>query len=127
MIKAFTQTVNRLAARFSQFINSLQLRKIAALASVALILLTTSVDNSSLEPNAKAALNDMIARGENGRPVTTGQWQAENEALQGKPAMQAERIAKESADAIGEMAEIYPGNIKTVVPGLSNDSLEKDD
>lgn len=127
MLKSFTQTVSRLVARFSQFINSLQLRKFAALASVALVLLTTSVDNSSLKPNAKAALNDMIARGESGRPVTTGQWQAENEALQGEPAIQAERIAKESADAVGEMAEIYPGNIKTVVPGLSNDSLEKDD
>jgi len=89
--------------------------------------MTTSVDNANLNPSTKTMLNDMIARGETGRPVTSAQWKAENEKLEGNPGERIERIAEESADAIGEMAEIYPGNVKTVLPGMSNDSLESDD
>ena len=104
-----------------------QQQNLAAIALVGFVLLTTSVDSSSLQPSTKAMLNDMIARGENGRPVTTAQWKAENEQLQGNPGKQLERIQEETADAVGEMAEIYPGNAKTVLPGMSNDSLERDD
>jgi len=104
-----------------------QVQRLTAIAAIGLILLTTSVDNSSLNANTKATLNEMISRGENGRPVTTAQWQAENRRLQGKPSKQAERITKEAADAVGEMAEIYPENVKSVLPGMSNDSLERDD
>ncbi len=103
------------------------LQRFVSLAFVGLFLLTTSVDTADLKPSTKAMLNDMIARGEEGRPVTTGQWQAENEKLQGQPAKQAKRIAKESADAVGEMGEIYPGNVKTLTPGLENETLESDD
>jgi hypothetical protein len=102
-------------------------QKLVAIAFVGLFLLTTSVDNADLNPSTKATLNDMIERGANGRPVTTGQWQSENEQLQGQPAKQAKRIAKESADAVEEMGEIYPDNAKTVLPGMENRSLEADD
>ena len=127
MIKLFTHTASAVAQRLTRLWAGLQLQRFVAIAFVGLFLLTTSVDNSNLSASTKDMLNDLIARGENGRPVTTGQWQAENEQLQGKPGKQAKRIAKESADAVGEMGEIYPDNAKTVLPGLENDSLESDD
>ncbi len=119
-VKTFIQQLKRfqLGQRLQSFV---------AIAFVGLFLLTTSVDSSSLNGSTKAMLNDMIARGENGRPVTSAQWKAENEKLEGNPLERAERIAKESGDAVEEMAEIYPGNAKSVVPGMSNDSLERDD
>lgn len=116
-----------IAKRLFQSLRTLQLQRFIAASFVGLFLLTTSVDTADLPASTKTMLNDMIARGETGRPVTTAQWQAENEKLQGDPAKQAERIAKESADAVGEMAEIYPGNAKSVVPGMENESLERDD
>ena len=119
--------IRLMAARLSKAVASLQFQRCAVAVAVGLILLTTSIDNSSLNTSTKAMLNDMVARGEQDRPVTTGQWQAENEKLQGQPAKQAKRIGKESADAIGEMGEIYPGNAESVLPGMSNDSLERDD
>lgn len=122
-VNAVTSTIQRIAKVWT----SLKLQRFVAIAFVALFLLTTSVDNSSLKQSTKARLNDLIEQGENGRPVTTGQWQAENEQLQGQPGKQAKRIAKESADAAGEMAEIYPENAKKVTPGVTNDSLPKDD
>ncbi|MEL6158576.1 MAG: hypothetical protein AAGJ95_11255 [Cyanobacteria bacterium J06554_11] len=94
---------------------------------VGMLLLTSSVDSANLSPSTKTYLNNMIERGENGRPVTTRQWKAENERLEGSPGKRVKRIAKESADAVEEMAEIYPGNAKSVLPGMSNDSLERDD
>ncbi len=119
-VKTFIQQLKRfqLGQRLQSFV---------AIAFVGVFLLTTSVDSSSLNGSTKAMLNDMIARGENGRPVTSAQWKAENEKLEGKPVKRAERIAKESGDAVEEMAEIYPGNAKSVLPGMSNDSLERDD
>ncbi len=116
-----------IAQNFFQALSRLQLQRFVAAGFVGLFLLTTSVDTADLPASTKTMLNDMIARGEEGRPVTSAQWQAENEALQGEPAKQAERIAKESADAVGEMAEIYPGNAKSVIPGMENKTLERDD
>lgn len=127
MFKAIATQLQKIASSFFQALNALQLQHIVAASFVGLLLLSTSVDTADLPASTKTMLNDMIARGEEGRPVTTGQWQAENEKLQGKPAKQVKRIAKESADAVGEMGEIYPGNAKTLTPGLENKSLERDD
>ena len=116
-----------IAQQFFKALSALQLQRFVAAGFVGLLLLTTSVDTADLPASTKTMLDDMIARGVEGRPVTTAQWQAENEKLQGDPAKQAERIAKESADAVGEMAEIYPGNAKSVLPGMENETLERDD
>ncbi len=105
----------------------LQPQRWVSIAFVGLLLLTTSIDSADLNRSTKDALNNLIVKGENGRPVTTRQWQAENRALQGQPGKQADRIGKEAADAVGEMGEIYPGNVKTLTPGLENESLEQDD
>ncbi|MEL6603004.1 MAG: hypothetical protein AAFP20_07240 [Cyanobacteria bacterium J06614_10] len=111
-----------------KLVSSVHWRQLMATAFVVgLVLLTSSIDNANLKPSTKAYLNNMIERGETGRPVTTRQWKAENERLEGQPAKRVKRIANESADAVEEMAEIYPGNAKSVLPGMSNDTLEKDD
>lgn len=113
---------------FSRLIETLHLHQlVVATFVVGMLLLTSSVDSANLSPSTKTYLNNMIERGENGRPVTTRQWKAENERLEGSPGKRVKRIAKESADAVEEMAEIYPGNAKSVLPGMSNDSLERDD
>ncbi|MGC1310510.1 MAG: hypothetical protein WA885_25035 [Phormidesmis sp.] len=127
MLQRLTSAINDIFQTIYQAWRALQPQRFVAIAFVGLFLLTTSVDSADLPGSTKAMLNDMIARGAEGRPVTTGQWQSENQKLQGKPGKQAKRIAKESADAVGEMGEIYPGNAKTVLPGMSNKSLERDD
>lgn len=127
MFQPMTAALSRFAKHLKRFQIGQRLQSFVAIAFVGLFLLTTSVDNSSLNGSTKAMLNDMIARGETGRPVTSAQWKAENEALEGMPEERAERITKETGDAIEEMAEIYPGNAKSVIPGMSNDSLERDD
>jgi hypothetical protein len=143
MLKLLTDAVSVTASRFKAACQSLwkrisllelpeslkgvQFQRVVVIAFVGLLLLTTSVDNADLNSSTKAMLNDMIERGANDRPVTTGQWQAENEQTPWQPAKQAKRIAKESADAVEEMGEIYPDNAKTVMPGMENRTLEADD
>lgn len=127
MIKQLTIIATAWVQRICAALRTLNLQRFVSAAIAAMLLLTTSVDNADLNDSTKAMLNDMIARGENGRPVTSAQWKAENEKLEGEPGKRVERIAKESADAVEEMAEIYPGNAKSVLPGMSNDSLERDD
>ena len=131
MAKLFSRAIG-VAARIFQLVSKLgtrlQPQRWISIAFVGLFLLTTSVDSSSLNQGTKDALNDFISRGKtNERPVTTGQWQAENEKLQGQPGKQAKRIAKETGDAVKEMGEIYPDNIETLTPGVENRSLETDD
>lgn len=131
MVKLFVRAIGAATSVFqliSKLGKRLQPQRWISIAFVGLFLLTTSIDSSSLNQSTKDALNDLITRGDrNGRPVTTGQWQTENEKLQGQPGKQAKRIAKETGDAVQEMGEIYPDNIETLTPGVENRSLETDD
>ncbi len=108
-------------------VKALQVRQFVAIALMGALLLTTSVDEANLSANAKARLNDIAAQGETGRPRTSGQWEARNEALQGNPGEQLKQIAEQTVDAVGEMAEIYPQNAKTLAPGMDNGRLPRDD
>ena len=58
--------------------------------------------------------------------MTTRQWQAERQHLKGQPGKTAERITKEAGEAVDEMADIYPDNAETLLPGMENRSLEED-
>jgi hypothetical protein len=131
IVNALGAMVGHLAQRLSNawrdMGQSLQPQRWVPVAFVGLFLLANSVDSSSLNQSTKDALNDLISRGENGRPVTTRQWQAERDQLKGKPGKKAERISKETVDAVDEMTDIYPGNAKTLTPGMENRSLEKDE
>lgn len=118
--------IQKLFNAIAQIWQQWQMQRVVSAAFVAVLLLTTSVDTADLPASTKTMLNDMIARGEEGRPVTSGQWQAQNEALQGNPAEQLEQIAKQSADAIDEMADIYPNNAKALTPGVDQGKLPQD-
>ena len=125
-MNSIKKLVQALFSTIAQLWEQWQMQRVVSAAFVAMLLLTTSVDSANLNASTKAMLNDMITRGEEGRPVTTGQWQAQNEALQGKPGEQIEQIAKQSADAIDEMADIYPNNAKALTPGVDQGELPQD-
>lgn len=128
MFKVTTDAVAAFVRQLKRFQIGQRLQSFVAIAFVGLFLLTTSVDSSSLNSSTKAMLNDVISRGAaDGRPVTTAQWRGENQELKGNPGERIERIAEETGDAVKNMGEIYPGNAKSVLPGTSNDSLERDD
>ncbi|MDB9526692.1 hypothetical protein PN498_11880 [Oscillatoria sp. CS-180] len=112
--------------KLSRMLSNIQWKQLAVACCVSVILLTANMPEANLDPGVQSRLNTLTEQGETGRPRTTGQWQAENEVLQGKPVEQAKRIGKEAADAVEEMAEIYPQNVKTLTPGVDNGRLPKD-
>ena len=107
-------------------LNRIQWRQFAVACSAVIILLTASgVD--ARQPVRDAAAGQLPPTEDVGRPRTMGQWEAENEALEGQPGKQLKRIAEESVDAVKNMAEIYPQNAKTLTPGVDNGALPNDD
>jgi hypothetical protein len=118
---------SHISQRIPQLWQNLQPQRWVSIAFVGLFLLASSVDSSGLKQSTKDTVNDLITRGDNGRPATTRQWQNENESLKGKPGQRAERITKESADAVGKMGKIYPENVKTLLPDAENSPLGRND
>ena len=113
-------------SKVASALNSLQLAKVAAVFLMTLMLMTSAAIAADLSPAVESKLNRMINQGENGRPRTTAQWQAKNEELKGKPGEQLEEIGKETADAVSNMADIYPQNAQTLTPGVDNGELPSD-
>lgn len=112
---------------FRALLNRIQWKQFAVACSAIVILLTANGVNARQIGSDPAATGQLPPTEDVGRPRTMGQWQAENEELQGKPGQQLKRIAEESADAVKNMAEIYPQNAKTLIPGVDDGELPNDD
>ncbi len=108
-------------------LNSIQWKQFAVACSAIVILMTANGVRADQNPGGRTYGNELPPTQEVGRPRTMGQWEAENEALEGQPGKKLKRIAEESADAVKNMAEIYPQNAKTLIPGVDNGELPNDD
>ncbi|PSR14896.1 hypothetical protein C8255_23555 [filamentous cyanobacterium CCP3] len=109
-------------------LHSIHWKQFAVACSTVIILLTANGVDARQNASQQAQRNSEIPPTEDvGRPRTMNQWQAENEALEGQPGKKLKRIAEESADAVKNMAEIYPQNAKTLTPGVDNGRLPTDD
>ncbi|WP_052050439.1 hypothetical protein [Leptolyngbya sp. KIOST-1] len=107
---------------------SIHWKQFAVACSAVIVLLAASGVEAKQDAIRQAQSNSEIpTAGDVGRPRTMNQWQAENEALEGQPGQKLKRIAEESADAVKNMAEIYPQNARTLTPGVDNGPLPTDD
>ncbi len=110
---------------FKKALNRIHWQQFAVACSAVFILLTAS--GVDARQTIKDPTSSQLPPTEDvGRPRTMGQWEAENESLEGQPGKQLKRIAEESADAVKNMAEIYPQNAKTLTPGVDNGKLPND-
>ncbi len=108
-------------------VKRIQWRQFAVVCSAIVILLTANGVNARQTAKDPAFSGQLPPTEDVGRPRTMGQWEAENEALEGQPGEKLKRIAEESADAVKNMAGIYPQNAKTLTPGVDNGELPNDD
>lgn len=112
----------------------LQVRQLVTAAVAGIFLATTLTAASAaaaeegreadLSPQLEQKLDEITTPGETGRPRTTKQWQEEGEKLDGKPLETVKRVAEESADAVEEMAEVYPHVAKELTPGVEAGELK---
>ncbi|MFQ4136076.1 hypothetical protein PGN35_007120 [Nodosilinea sp. PGN35] len=108
-------------------LNQIRWRQFAVACSAVVVLLTASGLKADQSSSGRTYGNELPPTQEVGRPRTMGQWEAENEALEGQPGKKLQRIAEESADAVKNWAEIYPQNARTLTPGVDNGELPNDD
>lgn len=111
---------------FKKALTRIQWQQFAVACSAVVILLTASGVDARQAVKASAA-GQLSPTEDVGRPRTMGQWEAENKSLEGQPGKRLKRIAEESADAVKNMAEIYPQNVKTLIPGVDSGELPNDD
>ncbi|MGB6015562.1 MAG: hypothetical protein WBG32_12595 [Nodosilinea sp.] len=113
---------------FKEALHRIHWQQFAVACSAVIILLTANVVDAKQSASRQAHFdNEIPPAGDVGRPRTMNQWEAENEALEGQPGKKLKRIAEESADAVKNMAEIYPQNARTLTPGVDNGKLPTDD
>ncbi|MGB3138854.1 MAG: hypothetical protein WBG38_03465 [Nodosilinea sp.] len=114
-------------ATFKKVLHRFHWKQFAVVCSAVIVVLAASGVDAQQGTRGQVYTNsDLPPAGEVGRPRTMGQWEAENEALEGQPGEQLKRIAKESANAVKNMAEIYPQNAKTLTPGVDDGKLPTD-
>lgn len=119
--------MKQISGMFRNLISRIYWKQFAVACSAIIILLTANGVDARQTVSKQMRSNELPPTQEVGRPRTMGQWEAENDALKGKPGKRIERIAEESADAVKDMAGIYPQNVKTLIPGLDNGELPNDD
>ncbi len=108
-------------------LNRIHWKQFAVVCSAVVILLTANGVRADQTLGGRTSADELPPTEDVGRPRTMGQWEAESESLEGQPGKQLKRIAEESADAVKNMAGIYPQNAKTLTPGVDNGKLPNDD
>ncbi|MBD1875494.1 hypothetical protein H6F75_18600 [Nodosilinea sp. FACHB-131] len=108
-------------------LSRIQWRQFAVACSAIVILMTANGVKAEQNTGNRAYSNELPPTQEVGRPRTMGQWEAEKDSLEGQPGKRIKRIAEESADAVKDMAGIYPQNARTLTPGVDNGELPNDD
>ncbi|MBD1910113.1 MULTISPECIES: hypothetical protein [unclassified Leptolyngbya] len=114
--------ISKLITPIYSLLQVFQVKRFLSLCLVAVIFLTTGV---GAEQRTKALTNrvdDLIHQDDSARPKTTGEWQQEAREVEGKPGKRAERIAKESADAVEDFGELYPNVVERSVPPLRDNA-----
>lgn len=114
--------ISKLITPIYSLLQVFQVKRFLSLCLVAVLFLTTGV---GAEQRTKALTNrvdDLIHQDDSNRPKTTGEWQKEAREVEGNPGKRAERIAKESADAVEDFGELYPDVVERSVPPLRDNA-----
>ena len=118
-----------LLARLGEILKTIQLQRAIVAGFVAILLFTTQMPNQiarTVDPGTQNQINRLESQSTNGRPRTTGQFQAEKESLEGRPGEVVKRMGSEFSDAADEAAETVGQTVKDLVPGLESKGLTKD-
>ncbi|MGD1858367.1 MAG: hypothetical protein ACFB0E_00150 [Leptolyngbyaceae cyanobacterium] len=86
----------------------------AGLAAIILFVMPGALPlvNATVDANLQNRLDELKAKGREGRPRTTGQFNSEKKSLEGKPSEVIERMRQETADAVEEAIEAVRQNLK---------------
>ncbi|MBD2299833.1 hypothetical protein H6G80_31600 [Nostoc sp. FACHB-87] len=105
--------ISQVFSRINSLLNQFQVKQFVAVVLVGFLVLTT---NANIERgNTKAVtreLDRVVHQDKADRPKTTGEWNREARQTENDPGKRAERIAKESAEAVKQWGSVYPDTAK---------------
>lgn len=83
---------------------------------------TTHLVGVTVDADVLNRLDELEAKGREGRPRTTGQFKAEKKSLEGKPGEVINRMGQEATDAVEKASESTTETLKDLLPGVEADS-----
>ena len=117
--------MNNLISRTVAFIGSLfagfQLKQMMSAVLIGFLLLASNVQPEVGNPAVTKAVKDIVHQNDSDRPKTVGEWQKEARETEGGTGERAERIAKESAEAVKDWSGLYPDTAER-----SGDAVKED-
>ncbi|MEM6521705.1 MAG: hypothetical protein AAF722_20515 [Cyanobacteria bacterium P01_C01_bin.70] len=120
-----------LLAQIRSALKKMPLQSMIAAGLAAMMLLVTPMTvplvNASVSVDLQSRLDELKAKGREGRPRTTGQFNAEKEALEGQFGEVMKRMRQETAEAAEEAIAAVRQNLKDLrqdlLPEAKVDSL----
>jgi hypothetical protein len=100
--------MTNLLSTITFFLKKLHLERLFAIILVGYLSLPTSIAFGQNSSSSDEKLLNKIDQTDSYRPKTTGEWQREAQATEGRPVKRLERIGKESAEAVKEFVQEYP-------------------
>lgn len=120
-----TNLISGAFANISSLLKGLQVKRLATVALVGFLLLTTNValgqDNSTLGEKVREQVHQTDKAD---RPKTTGEWNQEARETEGSPGKRLQRIGKESAEAFKQFGSGYVEGTKETARDVSKGAKE---
>ncbi|KAF3884331.1 MULTISPECIES: hypothetical protein [Nostocales] len=107
-----TNMISRAIAHISGFFKEFQVKRFVSVVLVGFLVLTTSVNADRSAQAVTKKVDQAIQRDTSDRPKTTGEWNREARKTEDDPGKRAQRIAKESAEAVKDFGSVYPDTAK---------------
>lgn len=107
-----TNLISSAIAHISALLKEFQVKRFVAVVLVGFLVLTTSVNAERGAQAVTKKIDQAVHKDGSDRPKTTGDWNKEARETEDAPGERAQRIVKESAEAVKDFGSLYPDTIK---------------
>ncbi|UBF26540.1 hypothetical protein K9N68_00560 [Kovacikia minuta CCNUW1] len=115
-----TGLISRTIAHINSLLKEVQLKRFLAATLVGFLLLTTNVKPEGNNKALTQEVRDLVHQNDSDRPKTVGEWKQEARETKHSPGERAQRIGKESAEAVKDFGSLYPDTAKRSASDLRN-------
>ncbi|GAA6618585.1 hypothetical protein [Scytonema sp. NUACC26] len=107
-----TNLISNAIAYISSFFKEFQVKRFMTVVLVGFLVLTTGVNTERGAQAVTKKVQQAVQQDTSDRPKTTGEWNKEARQTEDAPGKRAQRIVKESAEAVKDLGSVYPDTAK---------------
>lgn len=104
--------ISKTIAHISNLLKGLQVKRFLAVVLVGFLLLTTNVAPQDTAKALTEKIDEAVHQDGSQRPKTTGDWNKDARETEDAPGERAQKIVKQSAEAIKDFGKLYPDTIE---------------